>query len=80
MFQDAVYEAQQRGADYVCYRDLGGAVKFVRVPSLDVIATCSSLGFQLTAAGIAVSGKSLLDYNTGEFLCGTVAQMIDEVA
>jgi hypothetical protein len=79
MFQDAVYEAQQRGADYVVYCQ-AGVYKFVELESLQVVASCDYVGQQLVAAGLAAGKASLFDYDADEFVCGTVAQLVQEDA
>lgn len=75
MFQDAVYEAQNRGADYVVYADVGRAIKIVEIATLNVVASCDLAGYPIIAAGVAARKASLFDYDAGEFVCGTVAQM-----
>lgn len=74
MFEDAINTAINLGADYVSYLHFATR-KVVEVGSREITATCSAAGYDLIAAGISASGKSLLDYESGEFVCGTVAQL-----
>jgi hypothetical protein len=81
MFQDAIYEAQNRGADYVAYSALGGAVKIVDVATMTLVATVDLVGgYPIMCAGISARRASLLDYDAGEFVCGDLSQLVGSAA
>jgi hypothetical protein len=79
MFQDAIYTAQSVGADYVVY-DHHGCRKVASVAAVRVEASCTDFGFDMIAAGISANGKSLYDYDAAQFICGTAAQLMQEIA
>lgn len=76
---EAVKTARAKGADYVAYKNLAQRVVVaVKAGAADVshaIANVDREGLNLIAAGISASRKSLYDFDAGQFICGTVAQL-----
>jgi len=75
-FIEATHEARDKGADYVCYRNLATFVVVATHSAVNAsVANTDLEGFRLIAAGISASRKSLYNFDTGLFECGTVAQL-----
>lgn len=64
-------------ADFIAYKDTGVWVVVQRRSDgvFSTIANTDDTGFDLIAAGISASRKSLWNAETGQFICGTVGQL-----
>ncbi len=77
-FSEAIKDAPE-SADFIAYTTLAGGVTFLLRRSdgvWDSVASATSVGTDLMAAGIAARGQSLWNADTRQFVSGTVAQMI----
>lgn len=78
MFKTVIETARRANADYVGYR--AGPAKsttIVKVATEEVVANTSAEGRDIFIAGVAARGQSYFDYDAGQFMCGTVAQMME---
>ena len=78
-FSQAIASAPE-GTDFVAFRNVFGWCLVSR-RSDDIwltIAQLTDCGYDLAAAGISAARKSLWNAETGQFLCGTLTQLIGE--
>lgn len=80
-FKSAI-ESAPADADFVGYKNIGGWVILQRRSDgiWDVCANTNASGYDLIVAGISGHHKSYWSHDTQEFMCGTVEQMVREIA
>ena len=76
-FSEAIKSAPE-GADFIAYRTIAGGWTILLRRSdgvWDATATAHTVGYDLIVAGISARGQSLWNAETGQFECGTAAQL-----
>jgi len=79
-FQSAI-AAAPADADFVGFKNIGGWVIIQRRSdgAWDTTANTNNVGYDLIISGISARGKSYWSYESQQFMCGTVEQMVREI-
>ena len=69
-------------ADFVGYKNIGGWVILQRRSdgAWDTCANTNNIGYDLIIKGISERGKSFWSHESQQFMCGSVEQLVREIA
>lgn len=76
-FQQATTEAP-KDADFIAYQTISAWVIVQRLSNgvFSTTANTDGTGYSLIASGISARGQSLYSAEAGQFICGTVEQLV----
>jgi hypothetical protein len=80
-FQSAI-AAAPADADFVGFKNIGGWVIIQRRSdgAWDTCANLNSIGYDFFITGLSARHKSYWSHESQQFICGTVEQMVREIA